>query len=218
MQRSQVQGTVEENIQQLQHLVATTVPVRKKRFFRTGRLDHEVFAMIRKLVEDKRRAPPPYKVPVGWFLLEQDITKSAKGGVISRKECLAIASILDIDKEALNAALEYFDSLNIFLYYPSVLPEVVFSSPQLLPDKVTEFVHFSYSLQSDSPPVALEGMWLQFKEKGIVIVDMFQDERFSAHYIPDLFKPTMQSTPCTLELLRGHSLYTRVTEWTLLVC
>ena len=38
MQRSQVQGTVEENIQQLQHLVATTVPVRKKRFFRTGRL------------------------------------------------------------------------------------------------------------------------------------------------------------------------------------
>ena len=36
MQRSQVQGTVEENIQQLQHLVATTVPARKKRFFRTG--------------------------------------------------------------------------------------------------------------------------------------------------------------------------------------
>jgi len=153
-------------------------------------LDDEVFAMIRKLVEDKRRAPPPYKVPVGWFLLEQDITKSAKGGVISKKECLAIASILNIDKEALNAALEYFDSLNIFLYYPSVLPEVVFSSPQVLPDKVTEFVHFSYSLQSDSPPVALKGMWLQFKEKGIVTVDMFQDERFSMHYIDDLFTPT----------------------------
>jgi len=153
-------------------------------------LDHKVFAMIRKLVEDKRRAPPPYKVPVGWFLLEQDITKSAKRGVISRKECLAIASILDIDKEALNAALGYFDSLNIFLYYPSVLPEVVFSSSQVLPDKVTEFVHFSYNLQSDSPPVALEGMWLQFKEKGIVTVDMFQDARFSAHYIPGLFEPT----------------------------
>ena len=33
-------------------------------------------------------------------------------------------------------------------------------------------------------------MWLQFKEKGIVTVDMFQDERFSAHYIPGLFTPT----------------------------
>ena len=54
---------------------------------------------------------------------------------------------------------------------------------------MTEFVHFSYSLQSDSPPVALEGMWLQFKEKGIVTLAIFQDERFSAHYIPDLFEP-----------------------------
>ena len=151
--------------------------------------DHEVFAMIREQVEDKKCAPPPYKIPIGWFLLEQDITKSAKGGVISRKECLAIAAILNINEEALSAALEYFHDLNIFLYYPSVLPEVVFSSPQMLPDKVTEFVQFSYSLQSDSPPLAVEGMWLQFRDKGIVTVDMFQDKRFSAHYIPDLFTP-----------------------------
>ena len=33
-------------------------------------------------------------------------------------------------------------------------------------------------------------MWLQFKEKGIVTIDMFQDERFSMHYIHDLFTPT----------------------------
>ena len=150
-------------------------------------LDHKVFAMIREQVEDKMCAPPPYRVPIGWFLLEQDITKSAKGGVISRKECLAIAAILNINEEALSAALEYFHDLNIFLYYPSVLPEVVFSSPQMLPDKVTEFVEFSYSLQSDSPPLAVEGKWLQFRDKGIVTVDMFQDKRFSAHYIPDLF-------------------------------
>ena len=152
-------------------------------------LDHKVFAMIREQVEDKTCAPPPYRVPIGWFLLEQDITKSAKGGVISRKECLAIAAILNINDKALTAALQYFHDLNIFLYYPSVLPEVVFSSPQVLPDKVTEFVHFSFSLRSDSPPLAVQGKWLQFRDKGIVTVDMFQDERFSAHYIPDLFTP-----------------------------
>ena len=152
-------------------------------------LDHKVFEMIREQVEDKTGAPPPYRVPIGWFLLEQDITKSAKGGVISRKECLAIAAILNINDKALTAALEYFHDLNTFLYYPSVLPEVVFSSPQVLPDKVTEFVQFTYSLQSDSPPLAVEGKWLQFRDKGIVTVDMFQDKRFSAHYIPDLFTP-----------------------------
>ena len=149
--------------------------------------DHQVCALIRKQVQDKKYAPSPYKIPIGWFLLEQDIIKASKGGVISKTACLGIASILNIDTEALTAALKYFDDLNIFLYYPSVLPEVVFSDPQILLNKVTELVHFSYSLQSDRPPLAVEGKWLQFRDKGIVTVDMFQDERFSSHYVPDLF-------------------------------
>ena len=93
------------------------------------------------------------------------------------------------DAEALTAALKYFDDLNIFLYYPSVLPEVVFSNPQILLNKVTELVQFSYSLRSDRPPLAVEGKWLQFRDKGVVILDMFQDDRFLAYYIPDLFFP-----------------------------
>ena len=149
--------------------------------------DHQVCALIRKQVEDKKCAPPPYKIPIGWFLLEQDIIKASKGGVISKKQCISIASLLNIDAEALTAALKYFDNLNIFLYYPSVLSEVVFSDPQILLNKVTELVHFSYSLRSDSPPLAVEGKWLQFRDKGMITVDMFQDECFSAHYIPDLF-------------------------------
>ena len=187
--------------------------------------DHQVCAEIRKQIEDKKNAPPPYKIPIGWFLLEQDIIKVSKGGVISKSECLGIAAPLNINGEALMAALQYFDDLNIFLYYPSVLPELVFSNPQILLDKVTELVHFSYSLQtsslpgagegvrqqkqkkgkattffsnlvhfhsrhsSESLPVALEGKWLWFRDKGIVTLEMFLDERFSAHYIPDLFSP-----------------------------
>ena len=151
--------------------------------------DHQVCAVIRKAVENKKSAPPTYKIPIGWFLLEQDIIRAAKGGVISRTECLGIAGILSIKEEALTAALEYFDDLNIFLYYPSILPELVFSNPQIPLDKVTELVHFSYSLHSDSPPIALEGEWLQFRDKGVVTLEMFKDRRFSAHYTPDLFTP-----------------------------
>ena len=151
--------------------------------------DQQVCAMICKVVEDRKSAPPTYKIPIGWFLLEQDIIKASKGGVISKTKCLAIAGILNIKEEALTAALEYFDDLNIFLYYPTVLPEVVFSDPQIPLDKVTKLVHFSYSLHSDSPPIALEGKWLHFRDKGIVTLEMFQDKRFSAHYIPDLFTP-----------------------------
>ena len=151
--------------------------------------DHQVCAMIRKAIEDKKSAPPHYKIPIGWFLLEQDIIKASKEGVISKSECLSIAAVLNINAEALTAALKYFDDLNIFLCYPSVLSEVVFSNPQVLLDKITELVHFSYSLHSDNPPIALDGEWLQFRDKGIVTLEMFQDEHFSAHYIPDLFTP-----------------------------
>ena len=137
--------------------------------------------MIRKQVEDEKCVPPPYKIPIGWFLLAQDIIKATEGGVISRVECLGIAAVLNIDAKALRAVLEYFDDLNIFLYYPSVLPDLVFSNPQIILDKVTELVHFSYCLQGSGPPVALEGKWLQFQDKGIVTLEMLQDEPFSTH-------------------------------------
>ena len=184
--------------------------------------DHQVCAMIRKQIEDKKCAPPPYKIPVGWFLLEQNIIKASKDGVISRTACLGIAAALGINAEALTAALEYFDDLNIFSYYPSVLPEIIFSEPQVLLDKVTELVHFSYSLRGNSaledkrqskgkiktlfnkvtkllpvhssqqrkvPQVSGEGKWLQFRDKGMVKLELLRDEHFSSHYIPDLFTP-----------------------------
>ena len=128
--------------------------------------DHQVCAEIRKQIEDKKNAPPPYKIPIGWFLLEQDIIRVSKGGVISKSECLGIAAALNINGEVLIAALQYFDDLNIFLYYPSVLPELVFSNPQILLDKVTELVHFSYSLHTCSPPGAVEGVRQQKQTKG----------------------------------------------------
>ena len=35
----------------------------------------------------------------------------------------------------------------------------------------------------------MEGKWVQFRDKGIVKLEMFQDECFSTHYIRDLFTP-----------------------------
>ena len=89
-------------------------------------------------VEDKKCAPSPYKISIGWFLLEQDIIKALKEGFISKKHCLVIVSSLNVD-EALTAALKNFNDLNIFLYYPSVLSDVVFSDPK---------IYFSTKLQN----------------------------------------------------------------------
>ena len=65
--------------------------------------------MIRKQVEDDKCVPPPYKISIGWFLLEQDIIKATKEDMISKVECFGIAAVLNIDAKALEAALGYLD-------------------------------------------------------------------------------------------------------------
>ena len=58
-----------------------------------------------------------------------------------------------------------------------------FQSTQVLLNKVTELVHLSHILHSDSPPVALE-VETVLKHEGIVTTE---DDRLSVHYIPDIF-------------------------------
>ena len=38
--------------------------------------DHQVCTEIRKQIEDKEDAPPPYKIPIGWFLLVCDTNRN----------------------------------------------------------------------------------------------------------------------------------------------
>ena len=54
----------------------------------------------------ERGGAPSYTIPVGWFLLEQDIIKASKGGVISKSECLGIAAELNINAKALETSLQ----------------------------------------------------------------------------------------------------------------
>ena len=52
--------------------------------------DHQIVSTICGQISDKKFAPEPNKVPIGWFLLEQDIRKLAAElgrGVLSMEEC-----------------------------------------------------------------------------------------------------------------------------------
>ena len=129
-------------------------------------------------MEGKKCSPPPNKVSIGLFILEQDYKKSAKGGIIRGRECLAIATILNINKEALTVALEYFHDLDIFLYYPSVLPKVVLSSLNIQSSKSV--------VLGLAPGNEARRQVAAVSKQGMVTVE---DERFLAHYIPDLFTP-----------------------------
>ena len=156
--------------------------------------DKKVISKIRSEVTKLFKVCGEYKIPVAWFLLEQDIRKFADDqhrGVVSFKECLDIAKSLTIHFGALIAALSYFHQLNVFLYYPSLLPNVVFCNPQVLLNIISLLVSYSYKLRSGgSLEDVLDGRWFRFRDQGLVTVGMLEHERFKTCFVPDLFSPT----------------------------
>ena len=137
------------------------------------------------------------KVPVWWYVLElllQELAKELGRGVLSRAECLQMAQLLNIRKESFDAALVYFDELNVIKYSPKVLPNVVFVDSQIPLDKVSELVYHSYLLKqpivvaeagepSSERPVT-KG-FKHFRDHGVVSDECL--EQFPRHYVPKIF-------------------------------
>ena len=154
--------TREEKNKQLFEIVR---PIRDDVFFCTG-MQEVIFSVNAKSPEPEDKAivsrlrqkieslkPPAEKLPLQWYGLELELEKEAlekRRLVFTRDECLLVAKRLHFPREeALDAALIYLDKLNIFLYYPSVLPELLFCSPCVLQDKISELVEESYRIKHD---------------------------------------------------------------------
>ena len=167
-----------------------------------SREDEKVASDFRKIVTTSC----PYereKIPIAWFMLEQLIRQCAteKGvSIISTTECRQIAQRQRMDDETFHAALDYLVSLNIFHFYPTVLPNVVFCDTQVLPDKISELVEYSHMLRGSSGATrSHSGQWLRFRDEGIITVEFLQE--FPKHY-SGVF------TPCDLLKLLSARLIT----------
>lgn len=142
-------------------------------------------------------APPPQPLPLRWYGLELEIESMASDlerPVLSMDECKEAARKMHFPSDPdslhkrLDAALRHLDKLNIFLYYPRVLPNVVFSHPSVLLKKVSELVKHSFKLKhhaADCPPV-IDGKWIDFCDRGIVTIDHLKE--FGSYY-RDIFMP-----------------------------
>ena len=127
------------------------------------------------------------KIPIRWFILEQLLQDISKNGVVSFDKCIKVASHLGMNKEQLLAGLEYLVKLNIFEYHSKVLPRVVFTTSQVLLNKITELVEYSHLLRGASfHHVGLTDP--KFREYGMINVDMLKRKRFSSHFISGLFE------------------------------
>ena len=152
--------------------------------------DFEVAKQLRAEILRATSHMPHKKTPVSWFILEQMIHRIARilgRSVLSRGECMQIARYLHLSEEAFDAALEHFAGLNVLHYYPRILPNVLFTDPQVLLEKFTELVEFHYQLKANPDCQRATGGELRsFRDEARVVVGLLS--RFPAHYT-DLFTP-----------------------------
>ena len=157
-----------------------------------GQQEKKIAAELRRVIVEKSHVKPK-RIPLRWHALElalQKLMLELGRGVLSKSEGLAVARRFHFDDQSFEEALKYLDNLNILFYYQDVLPGIIFCDPQVLLDKITELVEYSYRLETNAcQNVATEGKLRKFRDQGIVTLEMLSKKEFRRHYVQGLFSP-----------------------------
>ena len=121
------------------------------------------------------------KVPIAWFLLLLDIqTEADTSDFISLEECYQLGAKWEISTDSVDAALQFFDELNLILYFQSSCPNVVFCNPEFLLQKLTDMILTGVSPDVDDQP----GSRRIFREQGIFTRELFETPKFQQGFSP----------------------------------
>ena len=176
--------------------------------FRDEQLEEVVFPVNAKAPEedDKKAASEirasiekgatQHKIPIWWFILQlilEALAHKLGRDVLSKDECLHVSHSLGFSEGELDAALAFFDKLNIFLFKKKILPRVVFTNPQVPLDKLSKLLEKQYHLKAaeadpTKPKVATGGEWKKFRDNGILTLKFL--EEFKSHYVEGIFTPS----------------------------
>ena len=152
-----------------------------------GEYEEKIAAKIRTIV---CQSYIEAEIPIRWYLFQlelYDLQESSKSMVVSKKECLRIGMAIRMNGNEVEAALMYYHDMTIFLYFPAVLPDVVFLHPQPLFNKLSEIISISFTdatnyldeLNIVLPP----NTHAQLKTEGIFTRDLL--DRFPDGFSPD---------------------------------
>ena len=127
-------------------------------------------------------------IPSRWFALEillGEMAQALERGVLSKEDCITAAiEKLHFEKDAVDAALQYLDQVSAIMYYPEILPNVVFADPQIVLDKISELVFESVAPSKKTS----SGEWRKFCEHGLVTEKFLSQDTFNSHYVAGLFE------------------------------
>ena len=152
--------------------------------------DRKVTQNICKSILSMKKKMKPKDIPLRWLVFLQEIqsqSRKTKSELLSFEECREVASRLHMMEDTA-AALQFFSDLNVILYYPSILPNVVFTNPQALLNIVTEIIkcilYDTDGVQANDP------LFIRAREKGIFSVKLLDllKQDFPHVYKPSLFE------------------------------
>ena len=131
------------------------------------------------------------KTPGAFLIFEQELAVYAEKvgrSIISLGECMEIGAKLKMESDMVKAALMFFHRLFTFLYYPNVLPNVVFTKPRQLLDIIDGIVQFSFKVEDGR----LKGVTMRqvtSLREGIISEELLSHEELSKWFIPGLYEP-----------------------------
>ena len=150
--------------------------------------DKIVINSLRASILSIRKRMKPQDIPLQWLVFHQELqtlTKNSRNDVISFEKCSEVATKL-LMKDDTTAALIFFSSLNVILYYPTVLPDVVFVNSQSLLNIVTNII--KYIVYGTDCSHMNDAVLIKARYKGIVSIKILQWMELD---LPQLYQPSM---------------------------
>ena len=154
-----------------------------------GAKDKIVFQQIRENMS-KVNVGNEVVIPPSFLMFEHDLMRYAKElerDILTFTECVQVGVHLKMSETVVKAALIYFHQHNIFLYFPSVLPQLVFTDPQVPLNFVNNVVAFSYLVNSGEF-AGLPARYSLSLKNGIVLKEMLTEEPMSSCFVPGIYE------------------------------
>ena len=140
-------------------------------------------------------------IPVRWYIYDIKMKEEASKethGMISLQSCYTVGSKLGMTESEVKQCLIYLDSMRICIYYPNLLPHIVFTNPQFLIDSLSNIVCLSFV--DDLRQILPEGVSLSDE----TVISLKRDGVFDELLLDNLgltFLPTLFSKTDLLSLL-----------------
>ena len=126
------------------------------------------------------------EIPVRWFLFQLEMKSKIPpdSNMVSLDTCYEIGESVGMTRQEVEAALRYFHSLTVYLYFPSVLRKVIFIHPQPLFEKLSEIMAISFGDTSHGT-MHDRGTVADLYQKGIFRRELF--DTVSKGFVRDVF-------------------------------